>query len=398
MPQPMQAPMPKRRGTGSGFIVSADGYVLTNNHVIAGAEAVSIFLSAKEEVAATVVGADAKTDLAVLKIDRPNLKAAKLGDSDKLEVGEIVLAIGSPFGLDRTVTSGIVSAKGRANLRLADYENFIQTDAAINPGNSGGPLINLDGEVVGINTAIVSGSGASAGIGFAIPINMARRIMESLIEEGKVTRGFLGVRFQPLDKDLAEQYDLAESDGVIVTEVLGDSPASRAGLKTGDIIRKYDGVLIKDGNELRRRVAATPVGTTKEVAVWRDNKEVTLKVTLAELTQEAVYGKVVPPTQDLGFGLTLQVLTPELAEGFGHGPEVQGLVVTEVDAASQAAEKGLVPGDVIVEADRKPVRALNDFRSAAAALKGKKGLLLRIKSANGPARFVVLKDEPKAEK
>jgi len=393
MPRSRPERMPQKQGTGSGVIVDAKGYVLTNNHVVQGADKVSIRFSEKDEVAAKVVGTDPKTDLAVLKIEREGLKAARLGDSDKLEVGEIVLAIGAPFGLDSTVTLGIVSAKGRSNLNIVDYENFIQTDAAINPGNSGGPLVNLDGEVVGINTAIVSRSGSNAGVGFTIPINMAKTVMASLITEGKVTRGFLGIRFQELDKDLAEQFGLESTEGVLVAEVIEGSAAGKAGIKVQDVVLKFDGKPIRNGNELRHRVAASPVGTDREVVVWRDGKKVALKVTLGELVAETAAGPGAPKTEEVGYGLTLQQLTPELAETFRFEPGTQGLVVTEVKPDSPAAEAGLRPGHLILEAARKPMRTLRDFQDAVKANKGK-NLLLRVRSAERGTHFLVLKKKP----
>jgi serine protease Do len=392
MPKMRPERMPERQGTGSGVVVDAKGYVLTNNHVVQEADKVMIRFSEKDEVPVSVVGTDPKTDLAVLKIERDGLKAARLGDSDKLEVGEIVLAIGAPFGLDSSVTSGIVSAKGRSGLHLVDYENFIQTDAAINPGNSGGPLVNLDGEVVGINTAIVSQTGTSAGIGFAIPINMARKIMESLIKDGKVTRGFLGIRLQDLDKDLADQFGLRSTEGVLVAEVIEGSAAGKAGVQVQDVILKFDGVAIHDGNDLRNRVAESPVGKDKEIVVWRDGKEVALKVTLGEMTQEALSGSGgAAVTKEPGYGLSLQELTPELAESFGYERDSKGLVITDVEQDSPAAEAGLQPGDLILEVGRQPVKTLRDFQQVASKTDGRKGLLLRVKNARNGPRYLVLK-------
>lgn len=390
--------MPEQRGTGSGVVVDSKGYILTNNHVIDGADEIFIRFNENEELPAKVVGADPKTDLAVLKVDRTDLQAAKLGNSDALEVGEIVLAIGNPFGLDSTVTSGIVSAKGRTNLHLTDYENFIQTDAAINPGNSGGALVNLDGEVIGINTAIISPSYSNAGVGFSIPINQARKIMNSLIQVGRVTRGFLGVQFQPLDKDLAEQYGRENTDGVIVIDVIAGGPADKGGVKVGDILLKFNGVEIKNGNQLRHTVAETPVGDQSKVMVWRNNKEATVNVTLAELTPNAIAraGRSEEPSPSsaakVGFGLTLQELTPALAEGFGYDPQTEGLVVAEIEDDSPAARANLATGDLILEAVRTPVKTLQDFNRALQNAKNKKVLLLRVKNAKDPARFLVIRE------
>ncbi|MDP6117696.1 MAG: Do family serine endopeptidase [Planctomycetota bacterium] len=391
--------MPEQRGTGSGVVVDAKGYILTNNHVIDGADKILVRFNENEEFPAKVVGTDPKTDLAVLKVNRANLTAAKLGDSSSLEVGEIVLAIGNPFGLDSTVTSGIVSAKGRTNLHLTDYENFIQTDAAINPGNSGGALVNLDGEVIGINTAIISPSYSNAGVGFSIPINQAKKIMKSLIQVGRVARGFLGVQFQPLDRDLAEQYGRENTDGVIVIDVIAGGPADKGGVKVGDIILKFNHVEIKNGNQLRHTVAETPVGHKSKVVVWRNNKEVTVNVTLSELTPNAIAraGRRQEPSPTsaakVGFGLTLQELTPALAEGFGYERATEGLVIAGIEDDSPAAKAHLVAGDLILEAARTPVKTLQDFNRALQNARNKKVLLLRVKNAKGPARFLVLKDK-----
>jgi serine protease Do len=392
--------MPEQRGTGSGVVVDPKGYILTNNHVIAGADKIFIRFNENDEIPAKVVGADPKTDLAVLKVDRKDLQAAKLGNSDALEVGEIVLAIGNPFGLDSTVTSGIVSAKGRTNLHLTDYENFIQTDAAINPGNSGGALVNLDGEVIGINTAIISPSYSNAGVGFSIPINQARKIMNSLIQVGRVTRGFLGVQFQPLGRLLAEQYGRENTDGVIVIDVIAGGPADKGGIKVGDIILKFNGVEIKTGNQLRHTVAETAVGHKSKVVVWRNNKEATVNVTLAELTPNAIAraGRREEPSPSsaakVGFGLTLQELTPSLAEGFGYERKTVGLVIAEIaeDSPASATKANLAAGDLILEAARTPVKTLQDFNRALQNAPNKKKLLLRVKSAKGPARFLVLEE------
>ena len=385
-----------RQGTGSGVIVDPQGYILTNNHVIHGADEITVRLSKKEEVAATVIGTDPRTDIAVLKIEKPNLPFARLGNSEMLEIGEWVIAIGNPFGLDQTVTSGIVSAKGRTDLHLVDYENFIQTDAAINPGNSGGPLINLNGEVIGINTAIVSGSGANAGVGFAIPINFAKSIMESLIQTGKVSRGFLGVEIQDLNNDLAEELGLENPEGILVTQVLANSAAERAEMRVGDVIFEFNGKKVSSRNQLRHVVAATPVGTKSTVKVIRDKKEITLTVMLGEFPDRlGASGRpdVLSQPETL-YGLSLQQLTPELAEGFGFKKETEGLVVTSVEPESPAAKSGLRQGDLILEIARQPVKTIQEFRSAARKERKGDKLLLRVRNAQG-ARFLVMKIEKK---
>ncbi len=273
----------EQRGLGTGVVVSEDGYILTNNHVVRAADEVNVTLSDSRILSAKVVGTDAKTDLAVLKIDTSGLSFAKLGDSDAIDVGEWALAIGSPFGLAQTVTAGIISAKGRSNVGITDYEDFLQTDAAINPGNSGGPLVNLDGQVIGINTAIASRSGGYMGIGFAIPSNLARPVMQSIIKDGHVKRGWLGVAIQDLTKDLADSLQLDSRDGVLVGNVIAGSPADEAGLQSGDIILRFGGKPPRTANQLRNAVAATAPDTETVVALFRDGKTRTLKVVIGWL-------------------------------------------------------------------------------------------------------------------
>ncbi|MFV1950642.1 MAG: Do family serine endopeptidase [Nitrospinota bacterium] len=271
-----------RQSLGSGVIVSQQGYVLTNNHVIANADKIKVTLADKSEFTARVVGVDPKTDVAVIKIDGSNLPVAKLGDSDKLEVGDWAIAIGTPFGLSQTVTVGIISAKGRANVGIAAYEDFLQTDAAINPGNSGGPLINLDGAVIGINTAIFSRSGGYQGIGFAIPINMAKEVMYKLIDKGEVIRGWLGVVIQPVTREIAGHFKLERIQGVLIAEIMERGPAYGGGLRQGDIILKYDGKEVNDVNQLRNLVARTPVGKKARVAVFRFGSNLEFEVEVGE--------------------------------------------------------------------------------------------------------------------
>ena len=273
----------EQRGSGSGVVVSEDGYILTNNHVVRAADEVNVTLSDSRTLSAKVIGTDEKTDLAVLKIDTSGLSFAKLGDSDAIDVGEWALAIGSPFGLAQTVTAGIISAKGRSNVGITDYEDFLQTDAAINPGNSGGPLVNLDGQVIGINTAIASRSGGYMGIGFAIPSNLARPVMQSIIKDGHVERGWLGVAIQDLTKDLADSLQLDSRDGVLVGNVIAGSPADEAGLQSGDIILRFGGKPPRTANQLRNAVAATAPDTKTVVAVFRNGQTRTLKVAIGRL-------------------------------------------------------------------------------------------------------------------
>ncbi len=272
----------EQRGFGTGVVVSEDGYILTNNHVVRAADEVNVTLSDSRTLSAKVVGTDQKTDLAVLKIDTSGLSFATLGDSDAIDVGEWALAIGSPFGLAQTVTAGIISAKGRSNVGITDYEDFLQTDAAINPGNSGGPLVNLDGQVIGINTAIASRSGGYMGIGFAIPSNLARPVMQSIIKDGHVERGWLGAAIQDLTKELADSLQLDSRDGVLVGNVIAGSPADEAGLQPGDIVLKFAGNIMRTANQLRNAVAATAPDTNTELAVLRDGQTETFKVVIGQ--------------------------------------------------------------------------------------------------------------------
>ena len=352
----------RQMGAGSGFIISKDGYIITNNHVVADADKVKVKLADGREFNAKIVGTDPASDVAVLKIEAENLPVLPLGDSDKIEVGEWVLAIGNPFGLTQTVTVGVISAKGRSGVGITDYEDFIQTDAAINPGNSGGPLVNLRGEAIGMNTAIFTRSGGYMGIGFAIPINMVKIITEQLIKTGKVTRGWLGVVIQELNEDLAKSFGLEKPEGALVTEVAENSPAERAGLKPGDVIVEYNGKPVKNVAELRTMVALTPPGTKVKLVVVRKGKRKTLEVTignqpqsLALLTGQDEFLKKL--------GLEVQPLTPELAEQFGYGVK-EGVIITGVAPGSPAAMAGLRPGMLVEEVNHQKVRTLKDFARA----------------------------------
>ena len=376
------------QGTGSGVIVTADGYIITNNHVVTGADEITVKTTDGKEYPAEVVGTDPQTDLAVIKIDAGGLTPAKLGDSDKVEVGEWVLAVGSPFGLNNTVTSGIISARGRANVGLADYEDFIQTDAAINPGNSGGPLVNLDGEVVGINTAIATRTGGYMGIGFAIPVNMAKSVMDQLIKTGKVVRGWLGVYIQPVTPELKDQFRLANTDGALIADVTAGGPAERAGVKRGDVIVAFGGKATKDPNQLRNMVAATKVGTDAELVVVREGKEKKLVVRVGELpAKENPLSRQSGPAAggELGFGVT--DLTPEARRQLDLPESQTGVVVTDVKQASDAYQKGLRRGDVIVEVNRTPVANEADFNRAVAGVGAGKQLLLLV-ITEGHTRYV----------
>jgi serine protease Do len=382
-----------QQGSGSGVIVSKDGYILTNNHVIEGADEITVVYGEGDRYDAKVVGTDPRTDLAVIKIEGKEFPAAKLGDSDKIEVGEWVLAVGNPFELQNTVTAGIISARGRSNVGLAEYEDFVQTDAAINPGNSGGPLVNLNGEVVGINTAIATQTGGNMGIGFAIPINMAKKVMAELIKTGKVTRGWLGVYIQPVTPELKNQFKLKSTDGAIVADVNGGGPAEKAGLKRGDVIVEYQGEKIEDTNHLRNLVAATEVGATADVKVIRDGREKTVKVKIGELPEkEGAIGRQFGegPERDVGF--SVGNLTPSVRKQLGLPDNQEGVVVRDVKKTSDAFLKGLREGDVILEVNRVPVSGVGEFNSTIARVEaGDEVLLLVI--TGGHTRYVTFEME-----
>ena len=367
-----------QRGLGSGVIVSDDGTILTNNHVIADADSIYVRTYDGKRYTAEVVGADEQTDIAVLKIDEKNLPYISPGNSDDLQVGEMVLAVGSPMSenLAYTVTQGIVSAVGRSNVGLADYENFIQTDAAINPGNSGGPLINLDGNLIGINTAIASRSGGFQGIGFAIPINMAEHVKNSLLAEGRVIRGWLGVSIQDLNEDLAEAMDLNRTNGALVGDVVPDGPADKAGLKSGDVIIALNGVEVNSSSVLRNRIAASDPGTSIDLKILRDGKEKNERVTLGELNPEMA-SLTNPNWMQDEFGFSLAPLTPEFRSNYGLDKNVDGVGVANVTAGSKAYSAGIQPGDVILAVNRNPVKSVDDFNTIAKSLKKGDTMLLK---------------------
>jgi len=349
------------RSLGSGFIVNVDGYVVTNNHVVDGATEIKVTLADGRELAAKVLGRDPKTDLALLKIDATGLPLIALGVSTQLQVGEPVMAIGNPFGLEQTVTTGIVSATGRV-IGEGPYDDFIQTDASINPGNSGGPLINSKGQAVGINTALVSHTGGSVGIGFAIPIDLAKPVLTQLAAAGRFERGYLGVAVQRVTPDLAKSFKLEGPQGALVASVAAGSPAMNAGVKRGDVIVEYDGHRIARSDALPRVVAETPVGKDVALVVVRDGKPVTLSVKVARLA-EAPERVVAESNTTAPLGLTVQTLTPALARQFGLH-ESAGVLVRGVEGASPAADAGVQPGDVIAEIDRQPVKSVDDLERA----------------------------------
>ncbi|MBI4522278.1 MAG: DegQ family serine endoprotease [Deltaproteobacteria bacterium] len=357
----------RQQGLGSGFIIERDGTILTSNHVIENAQRIVVKLPKDEQqFTAKVIGRDEKTDLAVIKIDvTGDCPVAPLGDSDRLKVGEWVVAMGSPFGLQNTITAGIVSAKSR-QIGAGPYDDFIQTDASINPGNSGGPLINMQGQVVGINTAIFSRTGGNIGIGFAIPINLARELLPELKTKGEVTRGWLGVSIQRVTPEIAESLGMETARGALVADVVAGSPAERGGIKVRDVIVDYSGKPIKDSSDLSLMVARTRVGTRVNITVWRDKRQLSLTATITELEEEEVAASA--PEREKDFGLTVQNVTPEIAQALGV-KQPQGVVITAVDRGSPADDAGLRRGDVILEIGRETIRNLAQYRHAIAGLK-----------------------------
>jgi serine protease Do len=347
----------RQRMGGTGFIIDKEGLILTNNHVIEKTDEIMVTLSDKKEYEAKIIGRDPRTDLALIRIkpDGP-LTPLPLGDSDQIEVGNWVVAIGNPFGLGNTVTAGIVSAQHR-KIGAGHYENFIQTDASINPGNSGGPLLNTSGEVIGINTAIFSQSGGSVGIGFAIPVNMAKDLLPQL-KDGKVVRGWLGVMIQQINRALQEKLDLDDMNGALVADVTPDGPAEKAGIKRGDVIVSFDGNEIKEMQDLPYMVSITPVDKRVEVEVIRRGKTKSFQVKIGELEEENI-SKIAGEIQPR-FGLTVKEITPELASNFGLS-ETSGLVVVQVGRNSEAGEAGLRPGDIILEVDQTPIKDLDAY-------------------------------------
>jgi serine protease Do len=388
--RPREAPgerLPNASGSGSGLIVDSDGHIVTNNHVIGDAAEVEVRLSDKTKLIAQVIGKDPDTDLALLKVttDRP-LASARFGDSTTVKVGQWVLAVGNPFGLDRTVTLGVVSGIGRENINLSRYENFIQTDASINPGNSGGPLFNLHGEVIGINTAIIN---FAQGIGFAIPSNMAKQVIGQLLAKGKVTRGWLGVGIQPLTPELAKKFGVKEGEGVLVNEVFESDPASVAGIKPGDIIVRIDGTVVDSPNKLSRLIGTLPPGAVSKIEVVRDLHHMVLDVPLSERRDAAVVASVPQPRLDMKLGLDVQDLTAGLADKFNLR-ESKGVLITKVESSSLAQAEGLREGDLIKEVNRVEIASVGEFNSALSRIRHGDTVLLRVVREHR-AFYVVLK-------
>jgi len=385
---------PQQEGLGSGVIVSTDGYVLTNNHVVNGADVIKITLTDGRDLTAKVVGTDPDSDLAVIKVEAKDLPAITFSDSDKIEVGDRVLAIGNPFGIGQTVTSGMVSGLGRAQQELGlVYQNFIQTDAAINPGNSGGALVDVQGRLVGINTAILSRTGGFQGIGFAIPSNLARSVMEQLVSNGKVVRGYLGVKIQELTPELADSFKLPINGGALVSEVVAGSPAAKGGLKSGDVVTEMNGKKVKDSRSLQFAVANVAPGTEVSLRVLREEKTLDLKIKVGENTDKNAKGKGKPSTgseDDEGTlnGVGVGDLDQGMRREFDIPSKVQGAIVTEVDPSSAAAAAGLQPGDVIQEINHHPVRSAEDAVKLTEKTESKK-TLLKVWNQNGVHYVVV---------
>jgi Do/DeqQ family serine protease len=368
--------------------VDKRGFILTNNHVIEQADQIEVRLSDKRRFTARVVGKDPKSDLAVINIDTPDdLPVATLGDSSKIRIGEWAIAIGNPFGLNQTVTVGVISAVGRSDVGITMYEDFIQTDASINPGNSGGPLLNLNGEVIGINTAIVA---TGQGIGFAIPINMAREIKDRLISQGKVVRGWLGVGIQELTEELAAQFGVKPEEGVLVSNVMKGSPAEGGGVKSGDIIQEFNGIRITNVHQLQREVAQTSVGSQVKLRVLREKQGLTLTVALGEQPAELTAAEpgAAPSETAERFGMTVQEMTPELRSQLRLA-NIDGIMISSVEESGPAAAAGIRPGDIVTEANREPVKSMRDFARILGKMQRGSNLLLLVRR-NGNSRFVVL--------
>lgn len=378
-------PQPQyRRETslGSGFIINKEGYILTNDHVVKEAESIQVKLSNEKVYNGKVIGEDAKTDLAVIKINtQESLPTAVLGDSDKLQVGQWAIAIGNPFGLDRTVTVGVVSATGRSNMGIETYEDFIQTDASINPGNSGGPLLNVYGEVIGINTAIVA---AGQGIGFAIPINMAKQVVGQLIKKGNVTRGWLGVSIQPVTDEIAQSFGIKKARGALVSDIMAGGPAEKAGIKQGDVITRFAGKEIKDPRQLQLVVADTPIGQKVDVELFRNGKPLTIPITLASTDSASARQPKSTEPQSGWFGLTVEELPKNMRIG-----GLSGVIVTEVEPDGVAAGAGIQRGDIIISVNQKRVANLNDYGKAMKEAERKGSVAILVKRGESSIYFAL---------
>ena len=379
-------------GLGSGMIIDKEGHILTNNHVVNDVDQINVTLADKRSFEAEITGTDPRTDLAIIKLkgDLPrDLPVVELGDSGSSRVGEWVLAIGAPFGYEQTVTAGIISAKGRANVANSDMlQDFLQTDTAINPGNSGGPLVNLDGKVIGLNTIIATSIGQSAGVGFAVPINMAKQILPTLVKGGKVSRGMLGVVIQDLTEDLARQFKVSGVKGALVTQVAAGSAAAKAGIKVSDVITRYDGKPVEGVSQFRNLVAATPPAAKVEIVLLRDGKETSVHAQLGELAPEpSVAATSEKANGGNVLGLSVEPLTPAIARQNGYG-DSQGVVVTEVEEGSAAAAAGIQVGDLVIEVNRLKTATMAEYQQALANVKDT--VLVLLKTQDGGSRFVVV--------
>ncbi len=389
-----QQPQPEREESlGSGVIITQDGYIVTNNHVIAGASDIEVYTQDRKKYKGRLVGTDPRTDIAVVKIEAAGLPTLAFADSSKLKVGDLVFAIGDPFGIGETATMGIVSATGRAlGGSIEHYENFIQTDAAINPGNSGGALIDLRGNLLGINTAIISGGGGgNEGIGFAIPVNMARDVIDQIVDHGKVIRGYMGVRIQSVDPDMAKAFGLSQGGGALIGDVTPGGPAAKAGLQRGDIVLKLNGSTVSGPDDLSLRVAEMAPGSVAHLDVYRNGKTQEINVTLGTYPESGQPGAPVEGAEAALQGLHVENLTPEIAQQLGLQPGTAGVVVTDVDQSSAAAAAGIQHGDVIEEVNRKPVHSIEEFRQALARRANQPVLLLIDRGGN--TLFVVVQPQ-----
>ncbi len=403
IPPPPGPPGRPEQSAGSGVIIDAKGYIVTNNHVVDNASQITVTLSDKREFQAKLIGADPKTDLAVVKIEAENLPSLKWADYEKLQVGDVVLAVGSPFGLSSTVTLGIISALGRGNVGIADYEDFIQTDAAINPGNSGGALVNMSGDLIGINTAIFSRTGGSEGIGFAIPSSIAVDIAEALTKTGKVVRGWMGIAIQEVTKDLAKSFKLPEQrkGGVLISEVNENGPSHTAGVRRGDVVVAFNDKEIQNVSQLRNMVARTLVGTTARVKVLRDGKEQVIPVKIGERPTDEMLARREPagsaptpsdtekPPDNVLASLKVQTLDAAMRSQMNISPKTNGVAIQHVEAGSPAEAAGLQRGDVVQEINREVVKSLDDYKKAAAKIK-KEEMVVLLLSRQGNTLFVAV--------
>ena len=389
-PQQQTPSEEREHSLGSGVIVSADGYILTNNHVIEGANEIEVTTGNKVDYKARLIGTDPKTDIAVLKVDAANLPVIVFGDSTQVKVADFALAIGNPFGLNQTITMGIVSATGRGDLGIEDYEDFIQTDASINPGNSGGALVNVNGELIGINTAILSGrGGGNQGIGFAIPINMARLVLDQILKNGKVVRGYMGAWIQPVTPEIAKAFGLAKPEGALIGDVDPNGPAGKSGLQRGDIVLDIDGKPVANSRELRLKVAMTKPGATVKLKVFHNGVDREVSIKLDELPTKATAAEGQPSAPSAALqGFSVETLTPDIARQLNLPADTAGVVITGVQPGSIAEEAGLRRGDVIQEVNHKRVRTVKEFASDVNRI-GRQSVLLLV-NRGGNTRYVIL--------